>query len=257
MTIQDWIYKNTPIYDFISEDEVSHTIWLIDNDEIIERLISLFKGLDSLYIADGHHRAAAAAKVAEIKREKDGKIKINEEYDYFLGVLFPDNHLYIMDYNRVVKDLNGYNSIEFMEKIKENFTVEEFKEEGQYKPDGKHLFGMYLNNKWYKLMAKDHSYNKEDFVDSLDVSILQRNILDPILGIKDPRTDERIDFVGGIRGLEELEKRVDEGMAIAFSLYPTTIEELINIADEGKTMPPKSTWFEPKLRSGLFIHDLE
>ncbi|NLJ98671.1 MAG: DUF1015 domain-containing protein, partial [Tissierellia bacterium] len=180
-----------------------------------------------------------------------------EEFNYFLGVLFPHDQLYVMDYNRVVKDLNGHSSTEFVEKIRENFIVEEVEERGPYRPDKKHSFGMYLDNKWYKLTARENSFDLDDPVGSLDASILQDNVLQPILGIEDPRTNKRIDFIGGIRGLEELEKRVDEGMAVAFSLYPTAIDDLMKIADEGKTMPPKSTWFEPKLRSGLFIHDLE
>lgn len=257
IVIQNWIDNNNPVYDFISQDGVKHVVWVIDNNQTIKELINQFTTLDNLYIADGHHRTAAAVEVAKIKREENPSFTGDEEFNYFLGVLFPHDQLYIMDYNRVVKDLNGYSCTQFIEKIKEKFQVEEFKGEGYYKPDRKHSFGMYLDNKWYKLTARDGSFNSDDTVDSLDVSILQNNILEPILGIKDPRTDERIDFIGGVRGIEELEKRVNEGMALAFALYPSTIEDLIKISDEDKIMPPKSTWFEPKLRSGLFIHDLD
>ncbi len=255
--IEDWIDNNIPVCDFVSEDDIAHKVWIIDDNEVMEKLIGLFRTLDSLYIADGHHRAAAAAEVAKMRKDKEPDFTGKEEFNYFLGVLFPHDQLYVMDYNRVVKDLNGHSSTEFVEKIRENFIVEEVEERGPYRPDKKHSFGMYLDNKWYKLMARENSFDLDDPVGSLDASILQDNVLQPILGIEDPRTNKRIDFIGGIRGLEELEKRVDEGMAVAFSLYPTAIDDLMKIADEGKTMPPKSTWFEPKLRSGLFIHDLE
>lgn len=255
--IEDWIDNNIPVCDFVSEDDIAHKVWIIDDNEVMEKLIGLFRTLDSLYIADGHHRAAAAAEVAKMRKGKEPDFTGKEEFNYFLGVLFPHDQLYVMDYNRVVKDLNGHSSTEFVEKIRENFIVEEVEERGPYRPDKKHSFGMYLDNKWYKLTARENSFDLDDPVGSLDASILQDNVLQPILGIEDPRTNKRIDFIGGIRGLEELEKRVDEGMAVAFSLYPTAIDDLMKIADEGKTMPPKSTWFEPKLRSGLFIHDLE
>ena len=255
--IEDWIDNNIPVCDFVSEDDIAHKVWIIDDNEVMEKLIGLFRTLDSLYIADGHHRAAAAAEVAKMRKGKEPDFTGKEEFNYFLGVLFPHDQLYVMDYNRVVKDLNGHSSTEFVEKIRENFIVEEVEERGPYRPDKKHSFGMYLDNKWYKLTARENSFDLDDPVGSLDASILQDNVLQPILGIEDPRTNKRIDFIGGIRGLEELEKKVDEGMAVAFSLYPTAIDDLMKIADEGKTMPPKSTWFEPKLRSGLFIHDLE
>lgn len=255
--IEDWIDNNIPVSDFVSEDDIAHKVWIIDDNEVMEKLIGLFRTLDSLYIADGHHRAAAAAEVAKMRKGKEPDFTGKEEFNYFLGVLFPHDQLYVMDYNRVVKDLNGHSSTEFVEKIRENFIVEEVEERGPYRPDKKHSFGMYLDNKWYKLTARENSFDLDDPVGSLDASILQDNVLQPILGIEDPRTNKRIDFIGGIRGLEELEKKVDEGMAVAFSLYPTAIDDLMKIADEGKTMPPKSTWFEPKLRSGLFIHDLE
>lgn len=255
--IKVWMTENCPVYDFTSEDGVNHTIWAIGNREVIQKLTSLFGDIGSLYIADGHHRAASAVEVAKMKRKENPDYSGDEEFNYFLGVLFPHNELRIMDYNRVVKDLNGYTAEASMEKVNEKFTVEQYEDKGQYRPDNKHAFGMYLNHKWYKLTAREGTFNPEDTVGSLDVSILQDNLLNPILGIADPRTDDRIDFVGGIRGLGELEKRVEEGMTIAFSLFPTSVEDLMKIADQGKVMPPKSTWFEPKLRSGLFIHGLE
>lgn len=255
--IKNWMTDNLPVYDFISDDRVNHTVWAIENREAIQKLTSLFGDIDSLYIADGHHRAASAVEVANIKRKENPDYRGDEEFNYFLGVLFPHNELKIMDYNRVVKDLNGYTAENFMEKVNEKFVVEEYAGKGQYKPDKKHAFGMYLDRKWYKLTAREKTFDPEDTVGSLDVSVLQDNLLNPILGITDPRTDDRIDFVGGIRGLGELEKRVEEGMTIAFSLFPTSVEDLMKIAEQGQIMPPKSTWFEPKLRSGLFIHDLE
>lgn len=255
--IEQWMKNDSPIYDFTSEDGIDHMVWIIDDQQVIEKLIYLFQNVDSLYIADGHHRAASAVKVAMMKREGNPSYTGEEEFNYFLGVLFPHNQLKIMDYNRVVKDLNNYTIEEFIEKVKENFIVEEYIDKGKYKPNKKHDFGMYINHKWYKLTAKEGAYDDKDAVGSMDVSILQNNLLKPVLGIKDARTDDRIDFVGGIRGLGELEKRVEEGMAAAFSLHPTSVEDLMRVADLGKVMPPKSTWFEPKLRSGLFIHDLE
>ena len=254
--INNWMISNQPVYDFTSEDEVSHTVWIIDDKVTIENLTKIFADIDFLYIADGHHRSASAVKVGLKRREEFPNYDGTEEFNYFLSVLFPDEHLYIMDYNRVVKDLNEFSESEFMEMVKEKFEVEPFVGEGQFKPIEKHTFGMYLDKQWYMLKAKDGIFNPDDPVERLDVSILQNNLLDPILGIKDPRTDERIDFVGGIRGLAELEFRVLDGMRVAFSMYPTTIDDLMSIADAGKVMPPKSTWFEPKLRSGLFIHEL-
>lgn len=255
--LENWMDKNKPVYDFVSEDDIGHKVWIIDDLNVMDNLISLFKDIDSLYIADGHHRAASAAAVAKTRRDEKPDFTGEEEFNYFLGVLFPHDQLRVMDYNRVVEDLNGLNTAEFIEKIRERFIVEEIKKQEAYKPIKKHSFGMYLGNKWYKLEAKEGSFDIEDSVASLDASILQDNILEYILDIDDPRTNKRIDFVGGIRGLKELENRVKEGMAVAFSLYPTSIEDLMEVSDEGKRMPPKSTWFEPKLRSGLFIHDLE
>lgn len=248
--------EKAPVYDFVSGDGIRHIIWMIDCDEDIEGLCKLFEAVDYLYIADGHHRAASAVKVGQMRRSEFQDYKGDEEFNYFLSVLFPDKDLYIMDYNRVVKDLNGLTTEEYMLKVSEKFYVSTYEGNGPCKPSSKHTYGMYLDGKWYTLTAKEGTYNPEDPVDRLDVSILQNNLLSSILGIEDPRTDKRIDFIGGIRGLEELERRVEQGMKVAFSMYPTTIEDLMAIADAGKVMPPKSTWFEPKLRSGLFIHKL-
>lgn len=254
--VADWT-KKQPEYDFVSEDGISHIVWVINDEKTIEKLTSLFKQVKYLYIADGHHRAASAVKVGIKRREQNPNYTGNEEFNFFLSVIFPDNDLHIMDYNRVVKDLNGLSSEEYMHKVSEKFDISKYEGEGQFRPSCKHTYGMYLDGQWYKLTAKDGTFKPEDPVDRLDVSILQNNLLQPILGIQDPRTDKRIDFVGGIRGLKELEKRVAEGMKLAFSMYPTTIEDLMDIADAGKVMPPKSTWFEPKLRSGIFIHKLK
>lgn len=253
--VDNWT-KKQPEYDFTAEDGISHIVWVIDDDNTITTLLNLFKEVDSLYIADGHHRAASAVKVGIKRREENPNYNGNEEFNFFLSVVFPDSDLYIMDYNRVVKDLNGHTFEEFMQKVSEKFNIKSYEGEGQLRPSKKHIFGMYIDKKWYELAAKEGTYDEKDPVGRLDVSILQNNLLAPILGIEDPRTDKRIDFIGGIRGLLELEKRVNEGMRVAFSMYPTTIDDLMDIADAGKVMPPKSTWFEPKLRSGLFIHKL-
>ena len=254
--VEAWT-KKEPVYNFVSEDGIAHMVWVIDCKGTIERLCDLFKGVEYLYIADGHHRAASAVKVGKMRREQNPDFTGNEEFNFFLSVIFPDEDLYVMDYNRVVKDLNGLSAEEYMLKTAEKFDVSLYEGEGPYKPSSKHTYGMYLDGKWYKLTAKEGTYNPNDPVDRLDVSILQNNLLDPILGIKDPRTDKRIDFIGGIRGLKELERRVEGGMKVAFSMFATTIDDLMAIADAGKVMPPKSTWFEPKLRSGLFVHKLK
>ncbi len=256
--INTWKEEHTPIYDFVSRDDVGHTVWLIDEEAVINRLSMVFAKVPSLYIADGHHRNASAVRVGLDRRKKAKKYDENAEYNYYLSVLFPDSQLYIMDYNRIVKDINGRSKDEFIKEISGKFDVEEYKGEGCYKPDRMHTFGMYIEGKWYILRAKKEIIHEKDPVGSLDVSILQNELLAPILNIGDPRTDSRIDFVGGIRGLKALEKSVDSGkMKVAFSMYPTTMGQLMNIADKGKIMPPKSTWFEPKLRSGIFIHTLE
>lgn len=255
--IENWTANNSPVYDFTADDGITHTVWVIDDKSVIENIQCNFKSVDSLYIADGHHRNASAVKVGLKRREQNPNYDKNAEFNYYLSVIFPDEQLHIMDYNRVVKDLNGLTKDEFLNKISEKFDVEEYNESGCLKPSEIHTFGMYLDKKWYLIKAKSEFIDESDPVGSLDVSILQNELLAPILAIGDPRTDKRIDFVGGIRGLGELVKRVDSGeMTIAFSMFPTTMEQLMNIADAGKIMPPKSTWFEPKLRSGLFIHKL-
>ena len=251
------IKKNEkPVYDFVSDDGISHTVWVISDEDITKDLSNTLENAGDFYIADGHHRCASAVNVAKMRRESFPNYTGDEEFNFFLAVLFPVSCLSIMDYNRVVKDLNGLSSDEFIEKISEKFDVCEH-EGGVFKPESKHTFGMYLDKKWYKLAAKEGTFDETDPVDRLDVSVLQNNLLTPVLGIGDPRVDKRIDFIGGIRGLKELETRVDNGMRVAFSMYPTTLDDLMAIADAGKIMPPKSTWFEPKLMSGLFIHKLE
>ena len=254
--IESWKENHQPVYDFITDDGISNTVWVVDCDEANEKLSKAFEGIDYLYIADGHHRCASAVRVGEMRRKQYPDFNGNEEFNFFLAVAFPKNELRIMDYNRVMKDLGGKNEEEFIEAMSERFTVEAFDGEGAYRPEARHTFGMYLGKKWYKVTAKDGTFDENDPVDSLDVSILQNNCITPIFDITDPRTDKRIDFVGGIRGLGELERRCENDMVIAFSMYPTSLSELMAIADAGKVMPPKSTWFEPKLLSGLFIHRL-
>lgn len=254
--IDGWTASVAPVYDFVSEDGIGHTVWVIDSDTEIGMLVQSFQNVKNLYIADGHHRNASAVKVALKRREAKPDYTGEEEFNYYLSVLFAADDLYIMDYNRVVKDLNGYDAVGFLEEIGKKFIVEPYNGNGPYKPEEIHTFGLYLEGKWFKMTAKEEIIT-DDPVLGLDVSILQKELLEPVLAIGDPRTDKRIDFVGGIRGLEELERRVDSGeMKLAFSMFPTSMAELMDVADEGMTMPPKSTWFEPKLRSGLFIHDL-
>jgi uncharacterized protein (DUF1015 family) len=255
--IMDAWTKKEPVYNFKAEDGISHIVWVIDDEATINKIKELFGKIDYLYIADGHHRAASAVKVGAKRRQENPNYTGEEEFNFFLSVIFPDSDLNVMDYNRVVKDLNGLSSKEYMDKVSEKFEISEYNGEGCFKPTSKNTYGMYLDSKWYKLTAKQGTFHPNDPVERLDVSILQNNLLRPILGIEDPRTDKRIDFIGGIRGLKELEKRVNEGMKVAFSMYPTTVDDLMSIADAGKVMPPKSTWFEPKLRSGLFIHKLK
>ena len=249
--VNEWV-KKEPIYDFKADDGVSHTVWIIDDEYTVNKLQDLFKTVKYLYIADGHHRSASAVKVGHIKRAEKENYTGEEEFNFFLSISYPDSELEVLDYNRTVKDLNGLSKEEFLSKVKENFEIIESSE--QVKPKEKHTFGMYLENQWYLLKAKKGIFNPDDPVDRLDVSILQNNLLRPILGIDDPRKSKRIKFIGGIRGLNELEKRVNTDMKVSFSMYPTTIEDIMAIADSGETMPPKSTWFEPKPRSGLFIH---
>lgn len=247
----DRVKQSPSIYNFVSDDGIRHQVWKIADKAAVENIKNAFEKIDSIYIADGHHRAASAVKVGLKRRKNNPDYTGEEEFNYFLSVLFPDEQLMILPYNRVVKDLNGYTKEQFMEKIAQNFDITE--SDGQVMPDKKGTFGMYITGKWYRLTAKKEILS-EDPVDGLDVAILQNNLLEPVLGIHDPKTDSRIDFVGGIRGLDELEKRCNEDCVLAFSMYPTSIKELFDVADAGKLMPPKSTWFEPKLRSGLFIH---
>lgn len=252
--IDAWKSSHAPVYDFVSDDGISQTVWVIDDDKTVNALVNEYKNIPYLYIADGHHRCASAVKVGE-KRRNGFEYDKNAEFNFFLSVIFPCNELKIMDYNRVIADLNGLSAEEFIAKISEKFNVKKMGRE-PYSPKERHTFGMFLDGEWYCLSAKEEFINENDPVECLDVSILQNNLISPVLGIDDPRTDKRIDFVGGIRGLSELERRVQNGMRIAFSMYPTSLSELMNIADAGKVMPPKSTWFEPKLLSGLFIHKL-
>ena len=246
--------EKEPIYDFTAVDGVKHRVWKMSDPEDVEAIQEAFKNLNQIYIADGHHRAASAVKVGLKRRKENPAHTGKEEYNFFLSVLFPHDQLMIMDYNRSVTDLNGLTVPEFLEKIKENFEVE--KASGQVRPQEKGTFGMYLEDGWYVLKAKENLYEGKDAVGRLDVAVLQDYLLNPVLGIQDPRTDERIEFIGGIRGLSELEKKVKEGMKVSFSMYPTSITELFDVADQNLLMPPKSTWFEPKLRSGLFIHQI-
>ncbi len=254
--IKDFCEKNEPIYDFENAD-IAQTVWMIEDKELTSELEEMLKNVGDYYIADGHHRCASAAKVGIKRRNENPDFDGTEEFNFFLAVLFSDSDLEILDYNRVIKDINGLNADEFLNKIGEKFTVEKKSADMPYKPEEKHTFGLFMNDVWYKLTAKDGIFDENDPVDRLDVSILQNNVISPILGIDDPRTDKRIDFVGGIRGLKELEKRAHTDMKIAFSMYPTTLDDLMSIADAGQVMPPKSTWFEPKLLSGLFIHKLK
>jgi uncharacterized protein (DUF1015 family) len=259
-TITAWVVNHASVYDFITDDSVRHTVWVIDDSETIERLRLLFESVQALYVADGHHRTEAAAQFAyQCQQHTPGATRHEacdrEAWNQFLVVLFPNDQLTILDYNRVVSDLNGYSVKEFLRKASERFEIEQYSGKGPYRPDARHSFGMYLARSWYILRPKNGSYDEDDPVEALDAAILQKNLLGPVLDIHDPRTDTRIDFIGGIRGLEKLEREVDEGNShVAFALYPTTIEEMLAVADAGKVMFPKSTWFEPKLRSGLFVH---
>ena len=258
------VTKGTPEYDFVAAPEgFRHTFWVINDKKTIDRITEIFAEIPAMYIADGHHRSAAAAGVGRELKIKNEKLKINNpEYEYFLAVCFPDNQLNIIDYNRVVKDLNGLTEEEFIKALEEDFEIKNYElkiknDFSEVKPKGLHNFSLYLGGKWYSLTAKEGRYNDADPIGVLDVTISSNLILDKILGIKDLRSDKRIDFVGGIRGLGELQRRVDSGeMKMALALYPVTMQQIIDIADSGNIMPPKTTWFEPKLRSGLIVHEL-
>ncbi|MDR2682616.1 MAG: DUF1015 domain-containing protein [Dysgonamonadaceae bacterium] len=255
--IVEQMTQQAPEYDFVSSDGIGHRFWVIAEEDTIRRITEIFAGIPYLYIADGHHRSAAAALVGLEKAKQNPHHTGNEEYNYFMAVAFPAGQLRIMDYNRVVKDLNGLTPAGFLDKLSENFSVTD-KGETMYRPERLHNFSLYLNHRWYSLDAKPGTYDDNDPIGVLDVTISSRLILDRILGMKDLRTDKRIDFVGGLRGLEELKRRVDSGeMAAALALYPVSMKQLIDIADTGNIMPPKTTWFEPKLRSGLVIHKLD
>ncbi|MBR5854450.1 MAG: DUF1015 domain-containing protein [Paludibacteraceae bacterium] len=251
------VVATTPEYDFVSDlDGFGHTFWVIRDAETIERITNIISEIPAMYIADGHHRSAAAALVGNEKKLQNPNHQGDEEYNYFLAVCFPDNQLHIMDYNRVVKDLNGMTEEQFLEALKDDFEVADMGTD-VYRPEALHVFALYLAGHWYKLTAKAGRYDDQDPIGVLDVTISSNLILDKLLGIKDLRSDKRIDFVGGIRGLEELSRRVNSGeMKMALALYPVTMDQLIRIADTGNIMPPKTTWFEPKLRSGLIIHEL-
>ena len=248
------VKEEAPLYDFVSEDAIRHRVWMIGARSMVEAVEAAFAAIPGTYIADGHHRAASAVKVGLKRREENPDYTGKEPFNYFLAVLFPDEELKILPYNRVVKDLNGLEKEGFLKKAEEKFEIHLMGKEA-FAPDQKGTFGMYLEGEWYGLKIRPE-YESEDPVAGLDVSILQDQLLGPVLGIGDPRTDCRIDFIGGIRGLKELERRADSDMKLAFSMYPTSITELLAVADAGQLMPPKSTWFEPKLRSGLFIHRL-
>ena len=253
--IVEQVKKHTPLYDFISEDGIRHRVFRIDQDADIHAIRQAFTAMKAIYIADGHHRAASAVKVGQKRRKAQGGYTGEEEFNYFLSVLFPDDQLMIMDYNRIVKDLAGMTALQFLEKVCAAFDVKKVPR-SECRPRKKGEFSIYLDGNWYICTIRAADMTK-DPVKGLDVSLLQDLLLEPVLGIHDPKTDERIDFVGGIRGLEELERRVQTDCAVAFAMYPTDISELFAVADAGLLMPPKSTWFEPKLRSGLFIHGLE
>ena len=248
------IRKQLPVYDIVTPDGIGHTVWVVSGETVVYELVHLFNGVNALYIADGHHRTAAAIRYGQARRAAEGPGNGDESYESFMAVVFPHDQLKIMDYNRVVKDLNGLSQEAFLAKVREKFEVAP---SAHRAPQAPTTFGMYLGGTWYELKAKPGSFPASDPVRGLDVSILQENLLNPILGIDDPRTNTRIDFVGGIRGMDELERRVKEGYAVAFAVYPTSLTQLMSVADAGEVMPPKSTWFEPKLRSGLLVRMYE
>lgn len=251
--VNHWIDSHNSTYDFVS-DGVEQTVWIVDDKDVVDKLSDLFSDVPVMYIADGHHRCASAVKVGEKRRAEHPEYTGDEEFNFFLAVAFPDSDLQIMDYNRVVRDLNGYDVEEFISRVSEHFSVTKCQK--RFKPERKHTFGMLIDTQWYCLEAKADIIDETNPVARLDVSILQDYLLAPVLNITNPKNDDRIDFIGGIRGLEELERRTGSDMKLAFAMYPTTVDDLMSIADAGLIMPPKSTWFEPKLLSGLFIHEL-
>ena len=251
--VEEYTVKNEPEYDFTGEDGTAHVLYVIEDECVVEQLCDLFASVPSMYIADGHHRSASACAVGEKRRREHPGYTGDEEFNFFMAVIFPDTDLRIFDYNRVVSDLAGMTAEEFLSRIREKGFEAKKNGEKAEKPEKPHQFAMYLEGSWYRLIAPD-SLIPDDVIGSLDVSVLQDNILGPLLGIEDPRTDKRIDFVGGIRGLGELKRRAESDMKVAFAVYPVTVEQLMEIADQGRIMPPKSTWFEPKLGSGLFMH---
>lgn len=254
--VNDWIKYHMPLFNFVASDGIAHVLWRVDDKKAATEIEHIFAQTPYLYIADGHHRSASSVKVGLSRREAMPKFTGDEPFNYFMAVIFPDEDLFIMDYNRVVADLNGYDKASFLNAVETKFDMVSGPSEVPYKPMHHSEFGMYLDGLWYGIRAKEGTYDSSHPIAHLDVSILQNNLLEPVLGIKDPRTDDRIDFVGGIRGLAALKDRVDAGAAVAFALFPPTMDDLMSVADAGEVMPPKSTWFEPKLRSGLFIHRL-
>jgi uncharacterized protein (DUF1015 family) len=248
--------KNSPLYEIVGKDGVAHALYKLEDKKVIHRMGKLFDEIPALYIADGHHRCASAARIGKLKREENPDHTGIEEYNYFLAVVFPEDHLEVFDYNRVVKDLNGLSVTSFLERLREKGFEVESVGKAPYRPEKKHVFGMYLEGIWYRLTAAEFMINS-DVIQGLDVSMLSDYILGPILGIEDLRRDARIDFIGGIRGLEELERRCNQDMKVAFAVHPVDIRDLLLVADAGEVMPPKSTWFEPKLASGLFVHPYE
>ena len=256
-TIVNEVVKSAPAYDLVTDDGIGHTFWVISDAGTVKQIIDLFAKIPATYVADGHHRTAAAALVGKERRDLNPNHTGQEEYNFFLAVHFPDNQLHIMDYNRVIRDLNNMTKDELLTKLSESFSIEE-KGANEYRPSRLHEFSMYIDGAWYALTAKPGTYNDNDPIGVLDVTILSERVLAPLFNITDLRKDKRIDFVGGLRGLGELKRRVDNGdMKVAFALYPVTMKQLIDIADTGQIMPPKTTWFEPKLRSGLVIHSLD
>ncbi len=256
VAVREWIKFHKPEYNFTSEDGVTHILWMVNDPGVIEVIRCGFEEVPALYIADGHHRTASSAAVSAMRRKQHPNYTGQEEFNYLMAVTFCDEDLFIMDYNRVVADLNGYSVEGFLHRVEEKFKVLPAKQKGPFAPRAKHEFGMYLNATWYSITARKGTYDEQHPIRSLDCSILQENLLAPVLGIEDPRTSPRIDFIGGIRGLTELENRAG-GEGVAFALYPVTMDDLFRVADSGEIMPPKSTWFEPKLRSGLFAHEIE